>query len=299
MNIIVCGPKDGRTFNYLTATFNQMGHTCYHVDSNTEYKMLPFYSNGNKPDFVIIPRVGHILEEVMSIKSKGAKVYMYNTDVRGSMISYQREFGDTIKDTMLVCDMVYTPMDFEVEMFKANGIKSKQLMQGCFPEVDQCERAEEFKHDVLFVGSIGAFHEKTCGRTSVLRAINKAVGVYVTEAWGKEGAELYACSKITIGSDAYGDLGTGPSVRMFQVLAAGGFLLTNHMFGMDKFFEVGKEFAVYEGPDDAVDKVKHYMANETERENIANYGQKKCLELYTYRNRMQEIINDHMCSLSH
>lgn len=298
MNILVCGPKDGRTFEYLTSTFNEMGHTCYHACTNTEGDLIPHYSNGNKIDFAIIPRIGHIIEQVQKLKAKGVKVYMYNTDVRGSMESYAQEFGKELIDTMRECDMVYTAMDFEVEMFKANGIKAKHLMQGCFPKVDFCDRATDFKHNVLFVGSIGAFHEQTCKRTSVLRAIDKAVGVHVAEAWGKEGAWLYAHSKITIGSDAYGDLGTGPSVRMFQVLAAGGFLLTNHMLGMDRYFEVGKEFDTYESPEDAVNKVKWWLCHPEERQKIADYGQDKCLNLYDYKNRMQEIVNDHMHSLS-
>jgi spore maturation protein CgeB len=81
---------------------------------------------------------------------------------------------------------------------------------------------------------------------------------------------------------------------MFMVLAGGGFLLTNHMEGMERFFEPGREFAVYRSPKEAVDQCEYFLHNEKEREAAAKFGQEKCLMLYTYKNRMQEIIDDHM-----
>lgn len=298
MNILVCGKKDGRTFNHITCSLNDMGHTAYQADPQTEYDLIPRYTNGNKLDFVVVPRIGELLEHAKMFKEKGIKVYMYNTDVRGGLKYYATMHGNKLVELMRLCDCVYTAADFEAYDFNQNGIVSKHLMQGCYPPADANQR-KEFKHDVLFMGMLDRGHEEACHRTSVLRAIDKAVGVYVTEAWGREASDLFASSKITIGSDACCEYGTGPSVRIFQVMAAGGFLLTSKMKGEENYFELEKEFSCYESPEDAVNKVKYWLSHPEEREAIAKYGSEKCLKLYTYQNRMQEIVNDHMHSLPH
>lgn len=80
--------------------------------------------------------------------------------------------------------------------------------------------------------------------------------------------------------------------RFFEVTGCGGFLLTYDVEYLDRYFEKGKEIALYnESIEGIFSKIIYYLENEAEREKIALYGYEKTQSMHTYQDRFLFIFN--------
>ncbi len=90
---------------------------------------------------------------------------------------------------------------------------------------------------------------------------------------------------------------TGLSLRVWDVLGCGGFLLTNYQAEIPDFFEIGKELETYESMAELEEKVRYYLTHEEERVEIAIRGYEKVAAYHTYEKRlaqMIQILTEHM-----
>ena len=78
--------------------------------------------------------------------------------------------------------------------------------------------------------------------------------------------------------------------RVFDVPAAGAFLLTDWRKQMDRLFEPGKEVVFFEEPAEIPELVRFYLNNQGARDKIVNAARKRILAHHTYTLRLQEII---------
>jgi spore maturation protein CgeB len=78
--------------------------------------------------------------------------------------------------------------------------------------------------------------------------------------------------------------------RNFEVPGCGGFLLTERVPHLERYFELGREVAVYETTDDLVEQVGHWLAHEDERAAVAEAGYQRVLAEHTYDHRFEEIF---------
>jgi spore maturation protein CgeB len=83
---------------------------------------------------------------------------------------------------------------------------------------------------------------------------------------------------------------TGLSLRIWDVLGCGGFLLTNYQAELPEYFEIGKELEAYESAEELTQKVQYYLTHEEERVEIAIAGYKKAAAYHTYEMRLTEMI---------
>lgn len=83
---------------------------------------------------------------------------------------------------------------------------------------------------------------------------------------------------------------TGLSQRIWDVLACGGFLLTNYQAEIPDYFEVGKELETYESMAELEEKVQYYLTHEEERMEIAINGYEKTAAFHTYEIRLAQMI---------
>lgn len=79
--------------------------------------------------------------------------------------------------------------------------------------------------------------------------------------------------------------------RVYDVLAAGGFLLTEYKPVLEDEFTIGAHLDTYTTLDELREKTEYYLSHEDEREAIARAGQKKVLAECTYRDRVQVILD--------
>jgi spore maturation protein CgeB len=80
------------------------------------------------------------------------------------------------------------------------------------------------------------------------------------------------------------------SPRCYEIMACGGFLLTDSRPELFELFEVGKDLVVFDGAEDLQDKVKYYLSHERERRKIAMSGL-MAVKDQTYDERAKQIID--------
>ena len=100
---------------------------------------------------------------------------------------------------------------------------------------------------------------------------------------------IFRKSKININSTLR-TIKTGIPLRCLDIMGAGGFLLSNYQEDLCKYFQIGKEFEVYESREELVDKTEYYLKHEDERINIAINGWKKIQRLFRSDLRVYEIL---------
>lgn len=83
---------------------------------------------------------------------------------------------------------------------------------------------------------------------------------------------------------------SGLSLRIWDILGCGGFLLTNYQSEIPEYFELGKDLDCYESEADLISKTDYYLKHEDVRMEIAENGRRKALQRHTYRHRLTEII---------
>lgn len=76
---------------------------------------------------------------------------------------------------------------------------------------------------------------------------------------------------------------SGIPLRVLDIMACGGFLLTNRQPELAEYFEEGAELAVFESMEECVDKMHYYLAHEEERRKIAQAGRKKVQQAFSYQ----------------
>ena len=102
--------------------------------------------------------------------------------------------------------------------------------------------------------------------------------------------KIFACSRINL-NPSLRIIQTGIPLRAFDIMGAGGFLLSNGQAELLELYENGREMAVYEGMEDAIDKTDFYLRHEDIRKQIAENGRKKTLEEYSLQNRFKTIMD--------
>lgn len=84
---------------------------------------------------------------------------------------------------------------------------------------------------------------------------------------------------------------TGMPLRAFDIMGAGGFLLTNFQSDFLDFFVPGEDFVYFDSKVDLMDKIVYYLANDGERAQIAENGYRKVENRHTYRHRVEEMLS--------
>jgi len=178
-----------------------------------------------------------------------------------------------------------------------------KLLAGRFPGLDAWLRREgELAHPALLLGEV-------IGAEWRLNAVAACAGVGV-EVWGDDGwqsaqrprvslrgpagarqqlTKIYANAVINLDiSRAYQrDIVT---LRVFDVLACGGFVLAEHSEELADCFVPGDEVAVWRGLSDLRAKVRHYLDHPDERRRIADRGRARVLRDHRLRDRVARLL---------
>lgn len=105
----------------------------------------------------------------------------------------------------------------------------------------------------------------------------------------KEMPKVFKLSKINLNITSR-SIESGISQRVWDIMAAGGFCLTNYQPEIEEYFEIGKEIEVYHDLEELEQKVAYYLTHEEERIRIAQNGFEKVHREHNYAIRLQEIL---------
>lgn len=101
--------------------------------------------------------------------------------------------------------------------------------------------------------------------------------------------KIFKCSKINLNITAK-TIRSGLSLRIFDIIGSGGFLLTNYQSEIPEYFEIGKDLEVYGSQEELFSKVEYYLTHDDERREVADSGYKKVCQYHTYEKRIEEMF---------
>ena len=116
------------------------------------------------------------------------------------------------------------------------------------------------------------------------------VTCHPTVSYQAEMPKIFASSKINL-NFTIPNIENGIPLRVFDVLAAGGFLLTDYREELCHQFENGVDFVIFEGIPDLIQKAGYYLSHNEERQQIAKNGQRKIQQSHQYSMRLNKIIH--------
>lgn len=99
---------------------------------------------------------------------------------------------------------------------------------------------------------------------------------------------VYKNSKINL-NISLRSIHTGIPLRCFDIMGAGGFLLSNYQQDFMDLFVPGEDFEFFDSPEMLMDKADYYLAHEDERRAIAENGHSKITQYHTFEKRIEEM----------
>lgn len=130
--------------------------------------------------------------------------------------------------------------------------------------------AEKRREEIVFVGQTGGIHPR---RTQLIQTLQqKGFPIKTALCHPSEAAHLYSEALITFNCSLNGDL----NMRVFEVLAAGGFLMTDCLSsesGLEQILKRDKEYVSYDSAEELCEQVEYFLDHSEEAVTCARQGQ--------------------------
>lgn len=106
--------------------------------------------------------------------------------------------------------------------------------------------------------------------------------------------QIIKCSKINLNMTNL-PIKTGLPLRIFDLMGAGGFVISNYQAEIPEHFIPDEDIVLYDSIPDLLDKIDYYLKHDDERCQIAKNGYAKVKEFHSYDVRLQEMFQ--ICGL--
>lgn len=88
---------------------------------------------------------------------------------------------------------------------------------------------------------------------------------------------------------------SGIPLRVMDILACNGFVLSNVQTEMMELFVPGKEIEVFSSKEECMDKIDFYLSHEKSREKIAALGYEKVKKCFSYEKLLKKMLDESFC----
>jgi hypothetical protein len=182
-------------------------------------------------------------------------------------------------------DTVFVEQRACLEPFRRAGHRAHWLPVGCDEQVAAAAADQPRRHDVVFVGTLSPSHER---RGRLLARLRARFDVSIERAFLEDMTRALRSGRISFNCSMSGGL----NQRVYETLAAGTFLLTDHApgTGLDEMFRDGLHLALYRNDDELEPLVERYLRDEAAREAIAVAGRSEALRRHTYRHLALQLL---------
>lgn len=108
--------------------------------------------------------------------------------------------------------------------------------------------------------------------------------------YGTEMPKVFYLSRINLNITSR-SIESGIPLRVWDIMAVGGFCLTNYQPELEDYFEIGKDLEVYHDIKEMEEKIRYYLNHEEERVRIAINGYRKVRQKHNLKARMQKVLD--------
>lgn len=84
---------------------------------------------------------------------------------------------------------------------------------------------------------------------------------------------------------------SGLPLRIFDILACGGFLITNYQTELADFFDINSDLVCYDSEEDLLEKTEYFLNHENERKEIAHNGLSTLIKYHNYPERLLQLLS--------
>jgi hypothetical protein len=190
-------------------------------------------------------------------------------------------------------DLTLTAAPEAVDWYRKEGGAALFFPEASDPEIFHPMPDLPKIHDVSFVGSRYGIREK------VVTVLHEA-GIQVTaygSGWdngriaNEEVPRLFAQSRIVLGVSAIGHCPNfvGLKLRDFDAPMSGSCYLTQHNDDLHGLYDIGREMDTYHSVAECVERARHLLAHDTEREAMAAAGRARAMRDHTWDARLRSL----------
>ena len=269
-----------------------------------------------QPDVAFFPLGSSVWRSTLvQLKQKGVKLVQWCGLPASTMLERDRI-------NLPYFDLIFQPANL-ADGLRAAGATGRieYIPIGIDPEVHHpvpltAEEQQRYGADVCFIGGLSRrFH--AARRAMVEYAIENGVNIKVWggyrehfvgspilrvwqgQIWGQEQVKALCAAKIGLNfhvDHQAGELDRGLNLRAFELAACGVFQLLQRVPGVGEFFEEGKEIVCFDTKEEMLDKIRYYLAHESERQQIAEAARKRVLREHTWGQRIT-LMTQHLEAL--
>jgi hypothetical protein len=174
-----------------------------------------------------------------------------------------------------------------VHWFIEAGFPDVAWLPGLVPNLSRAW-VESRRREVCFFGQVGNFHLR---RTHLITEIKsrKLIPFVALRGPAEIGADRYASSAVSLNCSLNGDL----NLRVFEVLAAGGCLLTDRLSqqsGLGLLLEEGKDYLGYDSVEECIEQARFLLDHEDIALSISRSGYEKFEAQLKWEQRSEQFL---------
>ena len=282
MKILYVGVFDRNKASTNTSqliSFKKLGH--HVVGYNYRHKALEIGPHArdahlideikrNNYDLVVFSKCNDVSREVFTEATNKTITCLWFMD---PISTYDEEMRDKTKLVSYMC----CDKSNVLEEAKTINNNSFQICEGFDEDVDRPYSAPKM-YDITFIGNL--YGQRLSYINQITLGVTHFNGVYA-----EEHSRVVSQSKVNLNFCT----DEGASDRVYKILAAKGFLLTDDWIGRSQYFKDGEDCVIFNTIHDLNDKIEYYLKNEQERERIALNGYNKVQD-FTRLKWAQKII---------
>ena len=182
--------------------------------------------------------------------------------------------------------------DFAIVEKKNTYENLKKYNKNTFHFYEGCDHRLEKKQDIPIRFDVSFLGNIYGNRAEILQAV-KPQPVVIQDAFGNRHSQAVSASKINLNLCT----AEGASNRIWKILWAEGFVLSDDWCGREEHFVDGKHLVIFNGTDDLNKKILYYLEHEDERLQIAKAGYERVVELNTNLDNFAKKITEAAQSL--
>lgn len=152
--------------------------------------------------------------------------------------------------------------------------------------VRKCNEAERIR----ILETLGKKYAITVYSDQSAKDMLKNIKVGPWLEYGTEMPKVFYLSRINLNITSR-SIESGIPLRIWDILAVGGFCLTNYQPELEDYFEIGKDLEVYHDLKELEEKIAYYLEHEDERLRIAVNGYKKVRDGHNLKIRMRKVLD--------